>query len=194
MLKDGFDITSITKYLKYIGSKYNSTKIKKYIQRIAARYFSRKIENIKIVNRKLLQGTITISRNELIKYLTTIKPQKQKSKKIRCYLGILRKKYPIIVTLESAFHYLSNCLKDTNANNLKRFISINKTSPHLRLATFAKSLEKDIIPIESAITTGITSGFVEGGNNKIKLIKRQCYGRMKFPRLARKILTARLFS
>lgn len=194
MLNDRFDITAITKYLKYLGNKNDYGDTKKYIQRISLKYFNKELENRKVVNRNLREGSITLSRNELVKYITTISPGKRKSKKIRAYIGILRKKYPVIAAMESAFHHLSNCLKSKDTINLKKFIAKEKSSKISKLSAFAVCLEKDRIPIEAGITTGITSGFIEGGNNKIKLIKRQCYGRMKFPRLSHKILVTGLFS
>ena len=42
---------------------------------------------------------------------------------------------------------------------------------------FIKSIKKDITPIKAAISFNESSGFVEGNNNKFKLIKRILYGR-----------------
>jgi transposase len=42
---------------------------------------------------------------------------------------------------------------------------------------FCTGIEKDITPVRNAITYPVSSGFVEGCNNKFKLIKRNLYGR-----------------
>ena len=51
---------------------------------------------------------------------------------------------------------------------------------------FIKSIKKDITPIKAAISFNESSGFVEGNNNKFKLIKRILYGRANLVNLFRK--------
>jgi len=47
-------------------------------------------------------------------------------------------------------------------------------------------IEKDIAPIKNAISFPYSSGFVEGNNNKFKLLKRILYGRSDLVNLFRK--------
>ena len=47
-------------------------------------------------------------------------------------------------------------------------------------------IKKDIAPVKNAISLPISSGFVEGNNNKFKLVKRILYGRSKLVNLFRK--------
>ena len=42
--------------------------------------------------------------------------------------------------------------------------------------TFLGTLENYMIPITNYFRNRLNSGFVEGLNNKIKVIKRRCYG------------------
>ncbi len=51
---------------------------------------------------------------------------------------------------------------------------------------FIKSIKKDIAPIKAAISFNESSGFVEGNNNKFKLIKRILYGRCNLVNLFKK--------
>jgi len=51
---------------------------------------------------------------------------------------------------------------------------------------FIKSIKKDIAPIKAAISFNESSGFVEGNNNKFKLIKRILYGRCNLINLFKK--------
>ena len=53
--------------------------------------------------------------------------------------------------------------------------------------TFAKTLNKYRSCIVSYFKNRETSGFVEGINNKIKLIKRKCYGFFKIETLFRRL-------
>ena len=60
-------------------------------------------------------------------------------------------------------------------NNLDIFIESYKDY----FSTFCNGLKKDIAPVKNAISFEINSGFVEGNNNKFKLIKRIVYGKSK---------------
>ena len=51
---------------------------------------------------------------------------------------------------------------------------------------FIKSIKKDIAPVKAAISFNESSGFVEGNNNKFKLIKRILYGRCNLVNLFKK--------
>ena len=64
---------------------------------------------------------------------------------------------------------------DDNIENLKSGIQ-----------GFIKSIKKDITPIKAAISFNESSGFVEGNNNKFKLIKRILYGRCNLVNLFKK--------
>ena len=53
--------------------------------------------------------------------------------------------------------------------------------------TFVKTLEKWIDEIANYFLDRQTSGFVEGLNNKIKVIKRRCYGILNVKHLFQRI-------
>lgn len=54
------------------------------------------------------------------------------------------------------------------------------------LRSFAAGLRNDL----DAVTTDYSSGAVEGTVNRIKMIKRQMYGRAKFDLLRKRVLNA----
>ena len=54
---------------------------------------------------------------------------------------------------------------------------------------FALSLKKDLSPIRAALTLPWSNGQVEGQVNRLKLIKRQMYGRAKFDLLRLRVLS-----
>jgi hypothetical protein len=56
--------------------------------------------------------------------------------------------------------------------------------------TFATDLQKDEAAIRAALTMPWSSGQAEGQINKLKLIKRQMYGRANFDLLRRRVLLA----
>ena len=54
------------------------------------------------------------------------------------------------------------------------------------LSSCCNSLKKDIASVRNVISMDVNSGFVEGNNNKFKLIKRMVYGRSKIVNLTKK--------
>ncbi len=63
------------------------------------------------------------------------------------------------------------------ADRFHLFKNLTKYSKDLK--SFCNGLKKDITAIQNAISNLINSGFVEGNNNKFKLIKRIVYGKQK---------------
>ena len=58
------------------------------------------------------------------------------------------------------------------------------------LQSFAAGIEKDKDAVRAGLTWWISNGMVEGHVNKLKLIKRQGYGRAGFPLLRKRVLHA----
>jgi transposase len=56
--------------------------------------------------------------------------------------------------------------------------------------TFARGLERDVVALKAALLLQWSNGPVEGIVNKIKLIKRQAYGRASFALLRQRVLMA----
>src|SRR5262249_32984489 len=58
------------------------------------------------------------------------------------------------------------------------------------LRLFATGLKSDFDAVKAALTTCWSNGQVEGQVNRLKLIKRQMYGRAKFDLLRQRVLHA----
>ena len=56
------------------------------------------------------------------------------------------------------------------------FIEHYMNSGVKELSSFANGLSKDIQAVENAVASKLSNGFVEGTNNKIKMVKRTMYG------------------
>ena len=56
--------------------------------------------------------------------------------------------------------------------------------------TFAQGLTKDGMAVRAALTTPWSNGQTEGQVTKLKLLKRQMYGRASFDLLGRRVLLA----
>lgn len=58
------------------------------------------------------------------------------------------------------------------------------------LCSFARGLLKDIDAVENAVASPLSNGFVEGTNNKLKMVKRMMYGRCGIVLLRAKMMLA----
>ena len=74
-----------------------------------------------------------------------------------------------------------------NTSWLYLFIERYKKSTIKEIASFAKGLEKDVEAVENAVSSDKSNGFVEGTNNRLKMVKRTMYGRC-----GRHLLSAKL--
>ncbi|MEV5433094.1 transposase [Streptomyces sp. NPDC052701] len=87
-------------------------------------------------------------------------------------------------------HHLAALLDpaDGNASLLSTWITSAQTEDLPHLHAFTRSLEKDRAAVDAALTLPHHDGGTEGVNYKTKLIKRQMYGRARFPLLRHRIL------
>jgi hypothetical protein len=65
-----------------------------------------------------------------------------------------------------------------------------ENSPVSELRGFSKGLRKDWAAVTAGLTVSYSSGAVEGHVNRIKMIKRQMYGRAKPDLLRKRVLLA----
>lgn len=103
------------------------------------------------------------------------------------YRNYLMETYPIICELYKCIKEFRRIFKEKSLPQLYLFIDRYKTSEIKQLAVFASGLEKDLEAIENTVATDLSNGFVEGVNNKLKMIKRTIYGRC-----GQKLLMAKL--
>ena len=122
-----------------------------------------------------------ISRYDLLKHLLTINLKKQ-NLDIDKYIDIICQKYPIVNTIREVFKAFHDTIFSEKPNLLDDFMSDYENV----IPSFCNGLKKDIAPVKNAISSKINSGFVEGNNNKFKLIKRIVYGKQKIVNLFKK--------
>lgn len=77
---------------------------------------------------------------------------------------------------------------DANADALTGWISRVRAADLPFLHSFATGLERDRAAVDAALTLPFHNGRTEGVNNKIKLIKRQTYGRAGYRLLRQRVL------
>ncbi|MCB6707571.1 transposase, partial [[Clostridium] saccharogumia] len=132
---------------------------------------------------KYPDNIIIIKRNEILKYITTKNEKTKKNKTVEKNIQIIKERYPIITELEKIYDSFYSTIKEADTDQLDKFIDNYRESV---LKGFIEGIEKDIAPIKNAISYPYSSGFVEGNNNKFKLIKRILYERSKIVNLFRK--------
>lgn len=96
-------------------------------------------------------------------------------------------KYKILPDIEQCIREFREIFQTKKMPLLYLYIAKYKNSEIKELASFAKGLENDIAAVENAVASGLSNGFVEGTNSKVKMVKRTMYGRC-----SQKLLSAKL--
>jgi transposase len=77
-----------------------------------------------------------------------------------------------------------------HGEHLEAWAAQAESSPVSELRGFSKGLRKDWAAVTAGLTVPYSSGAVEGHVNRIKMIKRQMYGRAKPDLLRKRVLLA----
>jgi len=100
-------------------------------------------------------------------------------------------KYPRVEEIQQCIQDFRKIYEDKDTVLLNRFIERYSNSPLQPIKSFASGLRGDLDAIKNSVTSDLSNGFVEGNNNKIKVIKRMMYGRAKIDLLRIRVLYAR---
>lgn len=100
-------------------------------------------------------------------------------------------KYPILEEIHYVIGDFRDIYEKKDAKLLDSFINKYLKFSITNIKSFANGLKLDITAVKNSVTSELSNGFVEGQNNKVKLIKRSMYGRAKLKLLRAKILLAR---
>jgi hypothetical protein len=181
--------------------KYSKREIIKYFKNLDRRFFSLKrggnisrivnfIEKTYFSNQTVGISDEKIKRIDICKCVFTTKDNTNNP--YAKYLESLYELMPNFQRYVIIFHQLSDILKSNDPTALRTFIDkYNGTGPIL-IDKFMKSIDRDFDSISLAIITGINSGLVEGGNNKLKLIERMSYGKLPIKTLEKKFVLSYL--
>lgn len=127
-----------------------------------------------------------ITRLELLKYILTINDNKLNNNNIKNNLQIIEAHFSKVKEIRTIFQDFHNTIFSKDEETLDIFIDLYENI----LPSFCNGLKKDIAAVKNAISDSINSGFVEGNNNKIKLIKRIVYGKQKLVNLFKRCYLA----
>ena len=183
MLRDGIIPEVILAYVLRLGYQGTLAAISSRIERMAKNNFGIKLRQNWHLKYEYSTDITVIKRNDVLKYITARNPKIRKDKIIEENIEIIKEKFPIIEELEKSYTSFHEILMGKDPSKLENFIETYENSS---IRSFVDGIKKDIAPIKNAISFETSSGFVEGNNNKFKLIKRILYGRSKLVNLFRK--------
>lgn len=182
MMLDKIQIEYIIEYVKLKGYSGSDGSLKDYmVSLINNNNLSYNCSKILFQQYKYPDDVLIITRLELLKHILTIDDAK-KNEDIEKNMDIIKEKYPLVQEIKDIFNNFHQTMFGENPNELDKFIDKYNS----KISSFCNGLKKDIAPVKNAISNEINSGFVEGNNNKFKLIKRIVYGKMKLVNLFKK--------
>ena len=106
----------------------------------------------------------------------------------------LQKKSPDIKVASILSHKFREMMENKQGHLLKKWVAEVQGSPVKELKGFARGLLNDYHAVRNAITLPWSNGQVEGQINKLKMIKRQMYGRASFDLLRKRMVLSGSFS
>ena len=185
MMADGYDDEVIYHYLRKSGITISRGTIYDYLHAISTENFPdrKRIYVLNLTKEKYPDDITVINRNDLLKHILTIDSKKEKDTVISENLDLIKKKFPIVAWVEESFHEFHEILMGDEPEKIDEYIEKYEKT---KLSSFCIGLKKDIAAVKNAISLDVSSGFVEGNNNKFKLIKRIVYGRSKIVNLTKK--------
>lgn len=186
MMADGCSNELIYFYIKGQKTFHESDrKLEKYIYLIGKNNFpGRVLFNARTTKEWVLPPEVAvINRADLLKYILTCSPKAKRDPVIETYISQIRKAYPVVETVERMFKEFHALLMGNDESKLDEYLEKYGKS---RIEGFCNGIKKDITPVKNAISFSVNSGFVEGNNNKFKVLKRIVYGRSGLVNLEKK--------
>ncbi len=99
--------------------------------------------------------------------------------------------YPRIQEIQDCIADFRNIYAEKDTTLLDQFIDKYSQCQLPPIKSFASGLRGDLDAARNSVTSTLSNGFVEGINNKIKMIKRVMFGRAKIDLLRIKIIFAK---
>jgi len=175
---------------KVTADGYNGkpTQINKYCHKLIAElgieYASMKNPAGAYIKKNKKADVHYVSSKTVFKYLWSGEEIDEKDKS---YIFL---KYPVLEEIHCSICDFRNIYTQKDEALMDQYIETYKISSVDNLKSFANGLTFDIDAVKNSVTSDSSNGFVEGINNKIKVIKRVMYGRAKMVLLSAKIIHA----
>ena len=184
-LKDGMVLTEIYTYISNDGFEGKRSNFYGYCKCLMEQhnleYHTQKNIVGSPIHREKLRGHY-VSRKEIIDTLWLNKEISETDKEI------ILIRYPLLYEISALIKEFRYVFEHGCIQSLFLFIEKYIHSDIKKVANISKSLLTDIDAIENAVGNSLSNAFVEGNNNRLKMIKSTMYGRADFPLLRAKVL------
>jgi transposase len=175
-------------YAKITADGYNGklTQVKQYCHKLIAElgieHNSRKNSVGVTVKRNQKPDAHCIKKSDIFQYIWS-------DRELDLYDVVYTiRKYPAVFEIIECVRDFRNIYIEKSADLLKQFTEKYSQSSIKPIKSFTSGLLIDYDAVKNSIVSDLSNGFVEGNNNKIKLIKRAMYGRAKIDLLRVKVL------
>lgn len=174
MLRDHVKPSLIYAYIVYSGYEGSGCSLEHHIEAIEANNFGKTLSKSWNVKAQYPETIKEIKRSDTLKFITITDKEKMKNTKVAMYYPKLKEKFPVIEKCETIWKSFHEIIIGKDPEKIDEFIEENKKT---KIKGFIEGLKKDIVAVKNAISSPISSGFVEGGNDRYKLVKRMMFGR-----------------
>jgi transposase len=119
-----------------------------------------------------------------------LKDKEKLKEEQRAFIGELLEKNPIIKAAYELVWEFRRMIKTRDGKKLKDWFCKVEQSGISELTRFAKGLREDEAAVQAAMEYEWSSGQVEGQINRLKMVKRQMFGRANLDLLKARVLKA----
>lgn len=106
------------------------------------------------------------------------------------YLQRLHSSGPELTAAQDLAGRFARLVREGEKDDLTGWLREAGESDLSEIRTFARGIRQDEVAVRAAISTPWSNGQVEGHVNRLKMLKRQMYGRAEFDLLRRRVLGA----
>jgi transposase len=96
--------------------------------------------------------------------------------------------YPAVATAYALVQRFGRMVRDRQAADLETWLAETQASSIAELGSFVQGIQRDRAAVEAGLTLEWSQGQTEGHITRLKLLKRQMYGRAKFDLLRQRML------
>jgi len=117
-------------------------------------------------------------------------PEAKRSPDAQTYINQLTEVDPSIAQAYQLSQAFLALVREHRGDELEAWMTEAMQSWNEALARFARGLQEDLAAVKAGLTLPWSDGPVEGQITRLKLLKRQGYGRAGFPLLRQRIMQA----
>ena len=174
MLRDHFNPAFIYSYIIHIGYPGSLFSLEDHIRALSLNNFGVFYDKFFHTQKQYPENVTIISRNDVFRYITIKDKDKMNETDVYKYYSNIEEHYPEVKLCSEIWNTFYSILMGGAPDKLDDFLDKYENSP---ITPFVNGIKKDIAPVKAAISSPVSSGFVEGGNCRYKSTKRLMFGR-----------------